>query len=158
MMKRELLVALLTSLAIFVNMTEVSAQSFEMPYPQYMGPSYSMFPLFGGTKYDWGTEPPQVYGVVLSFEEKQNLSVGDVVVYDLRAWENYNTSTVAYAKLWGYGKVVHRIVGRRENGTYILKGDNDMTNPFPDDVEVKPAQIVFKVTKTIRNKVEVRYL
>lgn len=153
--------AFLATIAFIVSWTFLMrpafSASFEMPYPQLMGPSYSMFPLFGGTRYDWGTDPPKAYGVVLSFEEKQALSIGDVVAYDIRAWENYGTETVSQAKSWGYNKVVHRIIGKRENGTYILKGDNDMTNPFPDDIEVKPAQIVFKVTKTVRNGIETRY-
>lgn len=108
------------------------AQSYVMPYPYFVScKTYSMYPTL------WCKDRP--FGVIPSFEEKQNLSIGSIVAYDLRAFDHYGTFIFNISKIYDYSFAIHRIVGK-ENGTYILKGDN---NGFPDEVPVKPAQIIF---------------
>jgi hypothetical protein len=61
-------------------------------------------------------------------------------MYELRPIENYNSSL----NIWGSRYVLHRIVNKTFDGNYIFQGDN---NRLKDDLIVKPAQIVFVITK-----------
>jgi signal peptidase I len=85
----------------------------------------------------------KLFGSYLSAEDTRSLSIGDVVLYDPRFWDNPTSWLRTSCQYWGCGKVIHRIVGY-ENGCYITKGD---ANEVVDDICVKPAMVMFKVTR-----------
>ena len=93
---------------------------------------------------DYDCKKP-LYGQYLSWEDKQNMDIGDVVLYDPRCQENRNTwlcDSVNY--YYGSARIVHRIIGFWPDGTYKAQGDN---NPTPDDIHIKPAMVLWRVTR-----------
>jgi hypothetical protein len=87
----------------------------------------------------------RLYGNYLNQTDKENMQIGDIIAYDPRPAENPQTWIVKSMRLIGAGKVVHRIV-RKEGSYYVTMGDANMEE---DDVMVKPAMIVFKITKMV---------
>jgi len=121
---------------LLVVLSPVMAFSYEMPFPKYIScKTESMYPL---------TCKDKLYGVIPTWEEKQSIRPGTIVMYDLRAFEHKGTWVFDSARFYGYSWVIHRVIGRCKDG-YVLKGDN---NPREDDICVKPAQIMFVVTRT----------
>lgn len=128
--------------AFFMVAHAASASSYEMRLPFRLLCTGSMAPTFSCGNV--------LYGVIPTWEEKQNLTNGTIVAYEVRV-ENYNTWVGRAARKNKASYVLHRIVGKNPDGTYILRGD---ANGYDDDISVFPAQIVFEITRIVNKTPE----
>ena len=78
--------------------------------------------------------------VIVSGSMRPVIEVGDVVVLRPVGGSDLGAHTVVlYDGGPGTGRIVHRIVERRPDGTYVTKGD---ANPTPDSAAVRPDQVL----------------
>ncbi|MBI4895522.1 MAG: signal peptidase I [Candidatus Aenigmarchaeota archaeon] len=89
-----------------------------------------------------GTSTPMFSVVSESMEP--TLHIGDMVIVQVE--KTYNVGDIV-VYMRGNIPIIHRIIEKNSEG-YIIKGDNNKTNPIPDPGIVKENQIIGKAIVT----------
>ncbi len=89
-----------------------------------------------------GTSTPMFSVVSESMEP--TLHIGDMVI--VKAEKTYEVGDIV-VYMRGNIPIIHRIIEKDPEG-YVIKGDNNLTNPIPDPGIVKEKQIIGKAIVT----------